>query len=440
MQTYFNQLADAMTTMLEGDEVYTATFDSEESDFVRFNKSNVRQAGSVVQHGLGIDLIEGSKHCAGGLRLSGEFDVDRSRVESMMRGLRDKRSHLPEDPHLLYATEIQSSESESKSDLPDGGSAIARIQEAGKGRDLVGIYAAGGIHSGFANSLGQRNWHSNYNYNLDWSFYHQADKAVKSSYAGFAWDQDAFTRKVDWASQQLEALNRGGESIKPGEYRVYLTPAALYEVVGMLGWGGFGLKSHKTKQTPLLKMVEEDRRLSSRLSLLENTKDGVAPNFQGAGFLRPDSVTLIDGGQYKDCLVSPRSAKEYGVETNGAAGHESPESVEILAGKLAQDDVLEKLGTGVYISNLWYLNWSDRGSCRTTGMTRFATFWVENGEIKAPLDVMRFDETAYRMLGDNLVDFTSDRELILDAGTYSQRSTDSAHLPGALVEDFTFTL
>ena len=440
MQTYFNQLADAMTGLLQGEEVFTATFDSEDSDFVRFNKSEVRQAGSVSQRGLGVDLIEGQKHCAGSLRLSGEFDVDRARVEKMIKELREKRAHIPEDPHLLYATDVNSSESRSESDLPEGGAAIADIQKAGKGRDLVGIYAAGGIHSGFANSLGQRNWHSNYNYNFDWSFYHQADKAVKSSYAGFSWDPAGFERKVAWASQQLEALGNDAHTIKPGAYRVYMTPAALSEIVGMLSWGGFGLKAHKTKVTPLLKMIEEDRRLSSKLTWRENTAEGVAPNFQGAGFLRPDSVTFIDEGKYKDCLVSPRSAKEFGVETNGASAYEAPESVEISAGGLAESDVLGKLGTGVYISNLWYLNWSDRVSCRTTGMTRFATFWVEDGEIKAPLNVMRFDETAYRMLGENLVDLTAEREMILDAGTYFQRSTTSGNLPGALVDDFTFTL
>ena len=35
-------------------------------------------------------------------------------------------------------------------------------------------------------------------------------------------------------------------------------------------------------------------------------------------------------------------------------------------------------------------------------MTRFATFWVEDGVIQSPLEVMRFDETIYRMLGENL--------------------------------------
>ena len=44
MQEYFSTLADAITTLLKGDEVYTCTFRGEDSDFVRFNQSAVRQA------------------------------------------------------------------------------------------------------------------------------------------------------------------------------------------------------------------------------------------------------------------------------------------------------------------------------------------------------------------------------------------------------------
>jgi predicted Zn-dependent protease len=138
--------------------------------------------------------------------------------------------------------------------------------------------------------------------------------------------------------------------------------------------------------------------------------------------------------------VSPRSAAEYGVATNGAALHEAPASVDVAAGHIPLDRVLAELGTGVYASNLWYLNFSDRNACRATGMTRFATFWVERGVIQAPLEVMRFDETIYRLLGERLVGLTAERELILDPGSYGQRSTDSARLPGVLVDDLTLTL
>jgi predicted Zn-dependent protease len=92
------------------------------------------------------------------------------------------------------------------------------------------------------------------------------------------------------------------------------------------------------------------------------------------------------------------------------------------------------------VNNLWYLNYSDRPACRITGMTRFATLWVENGKIVAPVNVMRFDESLYRMFGNHLAGLTTERDLILDSDTYERRSTRSGRLPGALVEEFTFTL
>jgi len=362
-------------------------------------------------------------------------------VTLLVSELREQLPYLPEDPHLLYATEVHSSEHQGQNRLPEDSTAIvAAIQEAGRGRDLVGLYAAGGIHSGFANSFGQRNWFSSYSYNFDWSFYHQGDKAVKCSYAGFVWDPAEFTRKVNAAAEQLAVLSRPPRTIEPGRYRVYLAPDALSDIVGLLGWGGFSLKEHRTKQTVLLKMVEEGVRLHSLVTLRENTRDAVAPNFQEDGFIKPDQVTLIDHGVFRDCLISPRSAKEYGVSTNGASGGEAPESLDIAAGSLPTAEVLRRLDTGVYINNVHYLNYSDRVACRITGMTRFATFWVQDGVIQAPLNVMRFDETLYRMLGENLLGLTSERDLILDPGTYYARSTSSGRFPGALVEDFTFTL
>lgn len=441
MQEYFYQLADYLSSLLKQEEIYTCSFSAEDSDFVRFNRSAVRQAGTVSQRYLAFDLIRGLRHTGGTVALSGDFALDRDRAAHLLAGLREKLPYLPEDPHLLYATEVQSSEHHGKNRLPEDSAAIvAAILQAGHSRDLVGIYAAGGIHNGFANSFGQRNWFSSYSYNFDWSFYLHGDKAVKTSYAGFVWDPSEFARKVESASDQLAVLAQPPRTIEPGRYRVYLAPAALAEIIGLLNWGGFGMKDHRTKQTTLLKMIEEGTRLHPLISIIENSRDGVAANFQEAGFIKPDQVTLIEKGALRDCLVSPRSAKEYNVPTNGASDGEMPESLDVAAGDIPANEILHRLDTGVYINNLWYLNYSDRTACRITGMTRFATFWVENGMIQAPLNVMRFDETLYRMLGENLEGLTRERDLILDSGTYGARSTSSDRMPGALVKDFTFTL
>jgi predicted Zn-dependent protease len=321
--------------------------------------------------------------------------------------------------------------------MPSASSESKATLAAAEGRDLVGIYAAGTLYRGFANSLGQRNWHEVDSFNFDWSLYLEADKAVKSAYAGFDWSENTLKDRANDAAEKLRLLGAPRRTIEPGEYRAYLSPRALEELVGLLAWGGFSARARATKQSPLLRM-ESGAKLSPKLTLVENTAEGIAPAFQADGFVKPPRVALIENGVLREALVSPRSAKEYGLLPN--AGRESPESLEMLAGTLSTGEALTALGEGLYISNLWYLNYSDRPAGRITGMTRFATFWVQAGRIAAPATPMRFDDSVYRMLGTNLDEVTREREWLLDPSTYGERSASSARLPGALLSGLKLTL
>ncbi|MBM4252124.1 MAG: TldE/PmbA family protein [Deltaproteobacteria bacterium] len=440
MRQYFFDTADYLKSLLVGDEVYTAYLSGEDSDFCRFNGGRIRQAGSVKQNQLTLRLINGARHAAATVSLAGSKSSDQAALTSIVAELREQLAELPDDPYLMYATEVQSSDSVRASELPDSRDTVAQLVTKSKGLDMVGIFASGSIYRGFANSLGQRNWYACHPFNFDFSLYLRADKAVKSGYAGFHWQDQACDSKLHAAREQLEILKLTPKTIKPGKYRVYLSPAALNEVTDMLAWNGFGLKSHKTKQTSLLRMVDAGASMHESVTMLEHTAAGLSPDFSSAGFKRPAHVHLIERGQYKDCLVSPRSAKEFGVSTNGASEGESPESLEMAPGSIDLAQVPEVLGDGVYINNLWYLNYSDQSACRMTGLTRFASFWVEGGKIEQPLNVMRFDESALRMFGDHLIGLTKEREMIMSSHTYGQRSVSSVHLPGALVKDFSFTL
>jgi len=128
------------------------------------------------------------------------------------------------------------------------------------------------------------------------------------------------------------------------------------------------------------------------------------------------------------------------VPTNAAPESEDLRSPAFGAGKLAEKDALKALGTGVYISNFHYLNWSDVETARVTGMTRFSCFWVENGELVAPISNMRFDESLYDLYGSKLEDLTKERSLIPETGSYGLRNLGGALLPGILVRGIKFTL
>ncbi|MEO8101853.1 MAG: metallopeptidase TldD-related protein [Betaproteobacteria bacterium] len=440
MQTYFYQLADFIGTQTRREETWLAYLSAEESNFVRFNQSLARQAGSIRQIGLTLSLIARQRRAEARLTLSGQAENDRAMVLAALAGLRLDLDELPEDPYLLYNQIPQSTEHVGDSRLAADAEMLDQVLSQGKGKDLVGLYAAGAIYKGFANSFGQRNWHRVDNFNLEWCLYHAADKAVKNSYAGTHWDNAEFARKMAASSEQLSILTRPPKQLAPGQYRAYLAPAAMNEILELLSWESFGVKAQRNKQSPLLKLEDGAATLHAGVTLQENSRDGVAPGFQADGFIKAATVRLIDGGKHAGALVSPRSAREFSIETNGANAAEAPEALDMAPGHLHRDDVLTTLGTGILIGNLHYLNYSDRRACRMTGMTRFATFWVEKGEIKAPLNVMRFDDSAYRVLGENLLALTAERDLILDSGSYGERSTGSARLPGGLVKDFALTL
>ena len=149
---------------------------------------------------------------------------------------------------------------------------------------------------------------------------------------------------------------------------------------------------------------------------------------------------MISDGKFSESLTSPRSSLEYSVPHNASSTAEYPYSIDMNAGSVSDDSILSTINNGLYISNLWYLNFSDRNNGRMTGLTRFGCFIIENGKLTAPINTMRFDDSVYSMLGENLIGFTSKRELLIDSGTYEERSTSSARLPGALVNNFKMTL
>ena len=438
MKSQFYELAARLERELAPTETLLCNLSAERSDFVRFNQARVRQAGSVEQRYLNLRLVRARRQASATITLAGDGD-DAALARHTLGRLREALGELPEDPWLLINETPQSSEVERRGALAPAPAVLEQAMSAAAGRDLVGFYAGGTLYRGLANSRGQRNWHEVDSFNFDWSLYRQGDQAVKTSYAGFDWEPRDFADKMVQAGEQLEKLALPRRTLEPGEYRVYLAPHALAEVLGLLCWGGFSARARQTKQSPLMRM-EEGRALAPRITLLENIAGGVAPAFQAEGFVKPPVVPLITAGKLADPLVSPRSAKEYGLATNAANGGEAPESLDLAAGGLAERDVLQALDTGLYISNLWYLNFSDRPAGRITGMTRFATFWVEGGRVVAPVTPMRFDESIYRLLGETLVDLTRERELLPDSSTYGERQSSSVRLPGALVSALRFTL
>ncbi|MFC6298095.1 TldD/PmbA family protein [Pseudomonas sp. CCM 7893] len=435
----FNALEQWLKRRLGADEHFTLGYEAEDSQFVRFNHGKVRQAYPVLQMELTVRLIRNQRHSSARINLSGAFEHDTVQLGDTLQQLRDLLDVLPADPYLLLNTHNWTSEHQVSGRVPEMQNVIDTICDLSQGLDMVGIYAGGKLYRGFASSWGAHGWHQCANTVFDWSLFDTSGEAVKTTYGSAQWDVVELKELFHNAREQLEHLGKPRVSLKPGQYRAYLAPAALDEVLSMLSYSGFSAKAFATRQSPLQLLQLGKQQLSPLVSIRQQASTGFEPGFGHNGMPSQD-VELIGAGKLVGQLINSRSGAEYGLQTNDAGEAEIPHSLVMDPGELATKEVLRELGTGLYISNLWYLNYSDVGAGRLTGMTRFATFWVENGRIVGPIETMRFDDSVYDILGTHLLALTREQALCIDSDTYERRHLGSHMIPGALLEGLTLTL
>ncbi len=442
LEQAFYQLADRLIDSLCNGEHLTINLESERSQFTRFNNAKVRQSGVVADGNVTISLIYNQREAYAKFPFTGDREIDHNYAIVNLDYLRQEVAQIPENPYLVIPENKGSSREVYRGDLLNPEEAIATILAPVNNVDFTGFYASGSVIRASANSAGQRHWFATDSFFVDYSMFVQTDsgeKAVKGIYAGKEWQPEAYNLQIQRSQQQLIALQRPSKIIECGQYHTYFAPAAAADLLDFLA-GSVGESSFQQSSSALLKLKNQERILSPLLSLSENFTYGNVPRFNGLGEVAPEYLSIIANGKLVDTLISSRSAKEYGKQSNGASGSESMRSPEVGIGSLAEADILKQLDTGLYLSNLHYLNWSDRNGGRITGMTRYACFWVENGEFTAPIENLRFDDSIYDFLGDNLEAFTDFREFIPNTGTYETRSLGGMLASGMLVKNFIFTL
>lgn len=435
----FDYAADHLFQDLKSGEELVLNLDAEDSLFVRFNKSRVRQNTQVEQITLSMQIQSEGRTTKISFNLTGDAEVDLQRSRQYLQIARHECAQLPVDAYQIPLKNNGISDTRFTGQLLPSEDSIEAIVGAAQDVDLAGLYCAGPVITANRNSKGQSHWFSTENFFVDYSLYN-GEKAVKAVYAGTKWKQADFARTLADAKNQLALMDRPKKKITPGNYRVYLAPGAVSEVLSLFGWGGLSYGDYRRGHSSFKKLGDGEKQFSPKFTLSENFALGLTPRFNSLGELAPECLELIHQGRLKTFLISSRSAQEFKVEGNQAGEGEIPRSLEMAPGTLKRDQILKELGTGLYLSNLHYLNWSDRQNARITGMTRYACFWVENGEIVAPIADLRFDESLYDCLGDQLLAVTDFQEIDPQTGTYSARSLGGRKVPGLLVQSFKFTL
>lgn len=439
LRRYFQTASEALFKELEPGEELTLNLTAEEQLYIRFNGNLVRQNTNVEQINLTLSFHGNGRTVAHSTTVGGRFEQDLPLLSRLLKTCREEARVLPPDPHQVPFQNNGESLNEFRGELPPIEKLLDSITGPASGLDLAGLFAGGAIIRANRNSHGQDHWFATETFFMDYSLY-DGPRAAKGVYAGSTWNHADWAANLNRTREQLELLKRPQQNVKPGRYRTYLAPGAAAELLGILSWGGFSAAAWKQGLCPFRKLAEGEAKLSPMLTLKENFTLGLCPRFNSIGEVAPESMTIIENGEFKEFLVSSKTAKEYGLKANAAESYEASRSPEILPGSLDESKILKEIGTGLYLSNLHYLNWSDRVGARVTGMTRYACFWVENGEIVGPIKDLRFDESMYEALGPKLIGLTTKAEIEPSVSTYGLRDVGGVRVPGMLIDDFTFTL
>ncbi len=448
IRPYFRQLADAGFAELKSGEELNLQLIGEDQTYLRFNDARLRQATGVRQANLSVNFQAYSRKLSFAFDLTGHLEQDSAILDSLLRRARQESQVLPEDPYVVSMQDHGTSEEVHLGRLPDPESVAEFVARYSGGTGFTGLFASGLQFRAVCNSSGMDHWFSSESYFLDYSLFTRnasgEDKAVKNSVSAVEWNQEQVLSGLDADKERLRSLERPTHALAPGDYRVYFSPAAVSDLLDMFSWGALSYKAWKEGGCALRSLIEGKETLSPQFTLRENFRLALLPRFNSLGELPPMDLTVIEAGKLKELLVSSRTAKEYGAACNfaepGGWFGEHLRSAELETGDLPEAEALHRLGKGLFIGNLHYLNWSDVQTARITGMTRYACFWVVDGEIVAPIRDLRFDDSLYRLFGTNLEALTAESHVRRSVDTYHRRALGGNRAPGALVSACRFTL
>lgn len=440
-QTICSQVFDS----LKENEQLTVYLEGENSQYFRFNDSKLRQSGIIEDYAVTISLFSGKKSLQSSTTLSSDIKSSVSNLTNEINALRDPLSLIPENDFTCFPDPFESLDIVKSGQLPKREEILEALMDTISSDNLTGVWTSGKIFRACSTSEGTNHWFEKDSFIFDFSLIDAQENMVKVLFPGSNWDKSKFVAAFHEASEKLKLMNKPKMELKPGKYRVWFEPNAVADFVDMFNWNGVSESSFRNGSSCLLKLRNSDTRLSNLFSLNESFSSLSTAPFNSRGEVSED-VAIIQNGILSNTLVNAKTALEYKISSNFAEEPNSwgmgeyMRSPHMEAGDIDNEESLKKLGTGIFISNIHYLNWSDTLGGRITGLTRYACYWVEDGKLVAPIKTMRFDDSFYNFFGSNLEGVGKEVLARPVIETYDGRNPGETTCPGILVKDFELTL
>ncbi|MGQ9597737.1 MAG: TldD/PmbA family protein [Thermoproteota archaeon] len=194
-----------------------------------------------------------------------------------------------------------------------------------------------------------------------------------------------------------------------GTYDVYMGPMILANIINEVARFASGFLIQINMSFLVGKMNEKVG--SQDVTLVD---DPTMPGCLGEKIFDDEGVptqrtTIIEKGALKNYLHNSRTAKVASSKSTGNAGIISPHpwNIFLSPGQYKEDEMLQRLGKGLYLTNSWYQRYQNYRTGDFSTIIRDGAFYVEDGEIKHPVKGCRISDNLQRMLMN--VEALSDR-------------------------------
>jgi len=238
---------------------------------------------------------------------------------------------------------------------------------------------------------------------------------------------------------ELARLSRDPIELAPGNYTTVFTPAAVSVLLLCLGEHTFNGLAYAEGRSAL------NGRLGERIAAacIDLEDDPAHPQTLRRAFddegVPKQRVLLIDNGVACGVVHDVRSGAAAAAASTGHAlapggAAEGPGARNlVLRGGRARDleELVRPVEHGVLVTRLWYANMVSPHEAVISGMTRDATFLIEDGEITRPVRNLRLTDSVLDML-DGAEELTSEQVLVGDDHLYGRRIDQATALCPAL--------
>lgn len=387
--------------MLPGAELLAAV-NSGRSANTRFACSEITSTGDVDEVQLRLHAYFGRRHASTEGNQTDEAGLRAliQRVGQLGRIAPEDPEHVPLLPPQRYAAVTGAyDEATARLGAKERAAAIASAIAQGDAQKLqvAGFYQHRSGLLALGSSSGLRTFHPS----TEAQFTTTA-RTPDGSGSGWAGAVASHSGELDPAALAKVAIDKAVRSRRPqrleaGRYTVILEPAAVGELLGFL------LRALEART------ADEGRSFFSRpgggnrigdklagegITLVSDPADPATPGAPfGEDGLPLRRRVLIDKGVVSSLWYSRYWAQKQGKEATGR-----PSVAQLLGGQASEADLLAGVKRGVLITRLWYTRWLDPQSILITGLTRDGVFLIEDGQVTAPVNNFRFNESPVTML------------------------------------------